>query len=1606
MLWEWISTTFAYTESTTNTFAQYQKNLVWMREDIEAEFRKNGSISVNTLQNAKALIQNAYDRLPDSSWDDAVANATVKKWVDLNIDLAIKNPTSQTYVSNAASAIERFSSEAKIQKISGSITANPTTGNAPLSVSFLASSVVDPSGVTPPKNNYIWWVRDNGGYRREIGRWPILNYPFIQEWSYQVFLDVISGSRNSRGYTDILPLSISQVIEVKPRLWEVVLLVNGVNASSLTTLKISPTIGKMGIILDATASRAIANGIIKKSKWDFWNGNVHENNGSPVIERQLYVNPGSYDITLEMETNEWASFKKNLQLNIIDPSAVISVDRTTGFVGDEFQMRATTYLSNTRNVEYTWTVQSANSSDNHPLTSTIGQSFNYIFPKVGDYFVTLISKSPNGLEDRDSKTISIESHEPVVNLENPRAVSNEKPNTFVFDASRSLDPDTKSSKNLTYIWSIDGNEWALDSPQKDGSIGKHVFTTKWPHMVSVNVINSYGKSKSVEKMFDVISTLSVNMNIVPRAAPIGTLVSFQAIAPRASFFEWNPGDGSPSVNGQMDNISHIYKKTGIYTATLSVKNTDGSESNSLERKIYVTDTNNPYALIEVNNTSNTVLEDSIACGDSWAFLINRSESTTIDGSNSINIDGDTSGLTYTWKYLDHIKTGPTLSEKFTELGCFPIELTVKSNLNGSSHTSKRFLQIKNIPPRITSLSTKVDQNKKDSQKILVNVTADGARDDDGVITSYIWYYKTESDNEPQNIKITQNPSTTFVIPNITEKYTFWVIIEDNDGARVNSQDVLRDQSPLLISNDNGNINIPLITLLTPKSQVLAGETVNFVVSAKTILGTDITSKSDYQWDFNGDGKIDRKTSEARTSYTYMNSWNYAAKVKVTYNGSSNTKYQNIIVKNELKANVHGYRTPNTIYLINTSSGIYDSAFWQMGDIQSDALYSLSIPSTSFSGNISKHILTVNAGWTETSTRDINLSDIEDIATTFSGWIYVQSFPQREWTEIHATTRGEKILLSLFGNTDGTQFSIDTNTRIDSDTNGTPDDDADNKDYPSYTDGSVFAFDTTDMKLHDQKMRLSVLKNGLSIGHQDIDIIADFIPNAWDTPVPDISWTGWEKFSEKDKENLGNFQTKIRTLASDERITLMQEYSSLIENWDDIFERTKKLIDMQEEIVLSSGITDVQKKELSSIIDNILVGNANATDEVTIATQVIESLIPMNNPNRAKIIEKLESIKSHPSSLQDNKVLGKEILGLIEFDTSIEDKYKPIIKAQLQTILSGGQASVPTPVISWEISSWSGIWAFISGTVKVFGMIILVILCIILIGFILYRFSRKNTDMGFQDFLIDSIFHSKSPKPSTPQKATVISTTTLPENFLVKEDPLGTLKDNTPSISIDPMASFTNQPEVSTAIIPPQSPSQESASSNLVWEESASIPDWLKPQNERTTPEMNETLNPLTDILREIPIEEVSLEKLPEKTEKIELPIQSDNLQPNPLSTEEDANIPDWLKGIDDESEILSTPPVAVETLILDSPITDEVRQEVADPLPLWAQAIKSSDIPLPDWLVDSVSTVETEKTKIWTKKKSTIKKKKVSIKTDWALAEEKKDEPSTSWAADLPDWLK
>jgi PKD repeat protein len=235
----------------------------------------------------------------------------------------------------------------------------------------------------------------------------------------------------------------------------------------MNSLKLSPTVGKMGVILDASASRAIGNGTIAETKWEFGNGNDSTNRGGPIVERQLYANQGGYILKLTMKTNDGQTFTKEIQLLVREPAAIIKLDQETGNIGEDISMSATSYFADSKNIEYSWQVQDENG--NKIVKVGEGISFRHKFETVGSYIVSLTAKSPNGSIDTDSKVITIESRAPVVTIDNPRPNSSEKPNTITFDASKSYDPDTSSRKNLTYTWRIDGEKVTLDNIENDGA---------------------------------------------------------------------------------------------------------------------------------------------------------------------------------------------------------------------------------------------------------------------------------------------------------------------------------------------------------------------------------------------------------------------------------------------------------------------------------------------------------------------------------------------------------------------------------------------------------------------------------------------------------------------------------------------------------------------------------------------------------------------------------------------------------------------------------------------------------------------------------------------------------------------------------------------------------------------------------------------------------------------------------------------------------------------------------------------------------------------------------------------------------------------------------
>lgn len=171
---------------------------------------------------------------------------------------------------------------------------------------------------------------------------------------------------------------------------------------------------------------------------------------------------------------------------------------------------------------------------------------------------------------------------------------------------------------------------------------------------------------------------------------------------------------------------------------------------------------------------------------------------------------------------------------------------------------------------------------------------------------------------------------------------------------------------------------------------------------------------------------------------------------------------------------------------------------------------------------------------------------------------------------------------------------------------------DNKHDASYTDGSIFKFhDLGNDNKREHKIRLALIKDGTVINTRTITIVLEYITN---TLEKDLDLTGsWvATLNARDRNKLEELSKMIRELTDSDRIILMQRYNTLIENWNNPFDKAKSLIDIQEGV--DTGNIDLEKKtKISKIIDELLIGDAQVTDEVGIAAILIRDLIPKESP---------------------------------------------------------------------------------------------------------------------------------------------------------------------------------------------------------------------------------------------------------------------------------------------------------------------------------------------------------------------------------------------------------
>ena len=173
-----------------------------------------------------------------------------------------------------------------------------------------------------------------------------------------------------------------------------------------------------------------------------------------------------------------------------------------------------------------------------------------------------------------------------------------------------------------------------------------------------------------------------------------------------------------------------------------------------------------------------------------AYNVSRYEDITIDGSESININGDRNYLRYYFKpQNENVSANQQMRHNFDQLGCQLVDFTVEDTQAGKTSSTKIWFNVQNSKPTLDNLRVSFPQfgntqgigfgqNAQqdifviEHDPLIVRVDAVNPRDIDGGyqgISKYKrYYYNTQDPERILEVKVTpgSTPYVYFSLPRI------------------------------------------------------------------------------------------------------------------------------------------------------------------------------------------------------------------------------------------------------------------------------------------------------------------------------------------------------------------------------------------------------------------------------------------------------------------------------------------------------------------------------------------------------------------------------------------------------------------------------------------------------------------------------------------------------------------------------------------------------------------------------------------------------------------------------------------------------------------------
>ena len=158
-----------------------------------------------------------------------------------------------------------------------------------------------------------------------------------------------------------------------------------------------------------------------------------------------------------------------------------------------------------------------------------------------------------------------------------------------------------------------------------------------------------------------------------------------------------------------------------------------------------------------------------------------------------------------------------------------------------------------------------------TNNVIVKVTAVDASDSDWTISRLrFYYYNTDDPSRILEYKETwiNTPYVYFSIPKMAWEYKFGVMIYDNDGWMIDSEEYL-SSNPSIYFPSCTETDTPIVTLRLNSQNIEVWDTVTYsIVSKITSSNQDFDTDRTFYYDFTWDGKWDLVTKKDTATYTF------------------------------------------------------------------------------------------------------------------------------------------------------------------------------------------------------------------------------------------------------------------------------------------------------------------------------------------------------------------------------------------------------------------------------------------------------------------------------------------------------------------------------------------------------------------------------------------------------------------------------------------------------------------------------------------------------------------------------------------------------------------